>query len=202
VTVDLVFDGWIAGLGTREGTRAVLGRWSSSPWGAFADVMVERADGHRILLAPSNDVADFVSTTYRFDEVIVVPVGVRTDAVHRSWHVTAGPLLLSFRLGGRTAQGRLLAALPRPVTRSPLFAAAVDPVARALVPGVRTRGTAGGGRIEWYCASAQYAVVGADARWAGTDLGPLTDVVPPVRFGFSSSPRTPAVTRVRTVVRG
>src|SRR4051794_37547125 len=54
VSVDLVFDGWIAGVGTREGTRAVLGRWSSSPWGAFADVMVERPDGHRILLAPTH----------------------------------------------------------------------------------------------------------------------------------------------------
>lgn len=197
-----VFDGWIAGLGTQEGTRVVLGRWRSSPWGAFADVMVERPDGRRILLAPCDDVAHFVSTTYRFDEVRVVPVGVHPEAASRSWHVDAGPLALTVRLGGPTALGRLLAALPRTVMLSRGFATAADPVARLLVPGVRTRGTAGGDRVEWYCASGQQAVVAAEGRWDRTDLGALADVVPPVRFGFSSTPRRPSVTRVRTFIRG
>lgn len=39
-----VFRGHIAGVGTSEGTRLVLGRWRQSPLGALADVMVERPD--------------------------------------------------------------------------------------------------------------------------------------------------------------
>jgi hypothetical protein len=31
--------------------------------------MIERADGHRVLLAPTRAVGEFVAATYRFDEV-------------------------------------------------------------------------------------------------------------------------------------
>ena len=72
----LRFDGHIAGVGTTSGLRAVVGRCASSPMGAFADVMVETAEGHRVLLAPSQEVADFVATTYHFDEVRIEPVAV------------------------------------------------------------------------------------------------------------------------------
>src|SRR5690606_39583710 len=41
----LRFRGRIAGWGTASGTRVVVGRWDASPFGAFADVMVERPDG-------------------------------------------------------------------------------------------------------------------------------------------------------------
>jgi hypothetical protein len=47
-----VFDGWIAGLGTTSGTRIVLGHWPRSPFGPISDVMLERGDGHRLLVAP------------------------------------------------------------------------------------------------------------------------------------------------------
>ena len=50
-----------------------MGWWTESPWGEFADAMVERADGHRMLLAPTDAVADLVSTTYSFDEVRIEP---------------------------------------------------------------------------------------------------------------------------------
>ena len=49
-----------------RGVRLVVGVWDDSPLGAFADVMVERADGHRLLLAPSHEVADFVTGTYTY----------------------------------------------------------------------------------------------------------------------------------------
>ena len=38
------------------------------------------------------------------------------------------------------------------------------------------------------------------ATFEGRDLGALAPVEPPVRFGFGSVPRRPAVTRVRTTV--
>ncbi|MGW5372453.1 hypothetical protein ACWES4_30080, partial [Streptomyces sp. NPDC004011] len=53
----LRFDGWIAGAGTSSGTRLVLGHWLRSPFGPFSDVMLERADGHRLLLAPTPETA-------------------------------------------------------------------------------------------------------------------------------------------------
>src|SRR4051794_20537067 len=149
--------------------------------------MVERADGHRVLLAPDERIARFVSQTYGFDDVRVVPVRLGVDAFRRTWTLEAGPLALVAAVGGLTAQGRVLATLPGGVTRSRAFAAAADPVARLLMPGIRTRGTAGGERTEWYCASAQHAIVSSSAAWDGDDLGGLADVDPPVRFGFSSA---------------
>ena len=53
----LRFDGWIAGLGTSSGTRIVVGHWPGSPFGPFSDVMLERPDGERVLLAPTRETA-------------------------------------------------------------------------------------------------------------------------------------------------
>ncbi len=78
----LRFRGRIAGWGTASGTRVVVGRWDASPFGAFADVMVERPDGERLLLAPSRPVAELVASTYRFDRVVLVPVVVTDEPAH------------------------------------------------------------------------------------------------------------------------
>ncbi|WP_146844699.1 hypothetical protein [Cellulomonas terrae] len=196
----LIFDGHIAGFGTTEGTRIVVGRWRSSPLGSFTDVMVERADGLRVLLAPRDDVAELVAGTYAFDAVHVVPVGLRTDEGRRRWRLRAGPLTADLSLGARTRIGHLLLAVPRHRAVAPLVATAADPFARVLLDGVRTRGTAGQGSREWYVASDQHAVTAVRALWGSADLGALAPVEPPVRFGFSSVPAAPTVTRVRTVI--
>ena len=194
------FDGHIAGVGTQEGTRIVVGRWLVSPLGAFADVMVERADGTRLLLAPREDVAELVAATYLFDAVHVVPVQLGTDEEHRLWRLRAGPLTADLTIGPRTSVGHLLALVPRHPALARAAATAVDPVARSVLDGVRTRGTAGQGRREWYTASDQHAVTAVSASWGSTDLGVLAPVAPRVRFGFSSVPEAPTVTRVRTTI--
>ncbi len=200
------FRGHIAGLGTAEGTRLVLGTWPRSPFGAFADVMVERADGHRVLLAPDPEVASFVAGTYRFDEVRQVPVTVRRpphatpgDPSGR-WRVSAGPLRAEFTVGGRTGLGRLLRRQPPGISLSRAWALAVGPVARLVLPGVRTLGTAGGGRREWYAARDEHRITAARAWWDGTDLGNLRPVSPPPAFGFSSTPARPSLVRVVSTV--
>jgi hypothetical protein len=192
----VVFDGHIAGFGTTEGTRVVVGRWLRSPFGAFVDVMAERADGTRLLLAPRDDVAAFVEETYEFDAVYVVPVGLRVDEGRRRWRLRAGPLTADLTIGARTGIGHLLAVVPQ----HPLVATAVDPVARLLLDGVRTRGTAGQGRREWYSAADQHEITAVRALWGSSDLGALAPVRPAGRFGFSSVPAAPSVTRVRTTV--
>jgi len=191
------FDGWILGLGTTSGTRLVVGHWPCSPLGAVSDVMVERADGHRLLLAQTPELADFVSATYSFDEVRVVDVAVGRAAEH--WAVDAGPLHLRLRTGRRPALGLLLRCVPPPLARRPGWVGLLDPVAHALT-GLHTRGTAGHGRTEFYGVQDLHTVRSVRARWDDADLGSLAPVTPPVRLGFASVPPRPSAVRVTTTV--
>ncbi|PQP24830.1 hypothetical protein [Rhodococcus opacus] len=192
------FDGEITGLGTGSGVRIVVGHWSRSPLGEFTDVMVELADGHRVLLAPSDAVRDFVTATYVFDETVITPV--RRSRCGGTRTVEAGDLRVSVEVGARTTLGRLLNLIPRAVASAPWFCVVSDPIARAALRGVRTRGTAGNGRREYYGAVDQRRLVGMSGSWRGRDLGPLRPVDPPVRFGFGSTPRTPAATSIVTTI--
>jgi hypothetical protein len=198
---DLRFEGWIAGLGSTSGVRVVVGCWVSSPYGAIADVMVELADGHRLLLAPTEDVAGFIAATYSFDEVLIGPVTVEPLNGQGTVRVVAGGLELTLLVGGPTWLGRLLRLVPRRLAGQLWWVALLDRPARLLAHGVRTVGSAGGGRREWYAATDNRRVLLLSATWRGTDLGDLTDVVPPVRFGFGSTPVRPSWTQVTTTVR-
>jgi len=192
------FRGHIAGVGTTSGTRIVVGHWPQTPLDAFADAMVETALGHRVLLAPRQDVADFIGATYSFDEVRLEPFAV--TATDDGWRVRSTSLELDLAFGRRTPLGLALRAVPRPVAESPAWCAVTDPVARVLLRGVRTRGTAGGGRREWYAATDAHRVTAAAGTFDGVRLGELADVDPPCRFGFSSTPKRPTATTVVTTV--
>ncbi|MFF4098515.1 hypothetical protein [Streptomyces sp. NPDC001903] len=194
----LTFDGWIAAVGTASGTRVVVGHWPRSPFGPFSDVMLERADGRRVLLAPTAHTAQYVAGVYHFDEVRTTPVSVRGR--DRAWEVVAGSCLtVAFTVGRRGALGYALRAVPRPLVRRPLWAAVADVPAR-LMAGVRTRGSSRPGYRQWYAASDLWPIVAAEASFDGIDLGPLAPVVPPVRFGFGSAPARPALVRVLSTV--
>ena len=188
------FSGQIAGVGTTSGTRVVVGRWDESPYGAFADVMVETAVGHRVLLAPTGQIAEFVATTYTFDEVRIEPISLN------GWVLSSPSLSLELTVGARTGLGRLLRLVPARLAESPAWCTVTDPVARVVLRGVRTRGTAGNGRREWYGATDVREVVAMSGAFDGLDLGRLTPVDPPPRFGFSSTPKRPSVTTVVTTV--
>jgi hypothetical protein len=181
--------------------RVVVGWWHESPFGPFADAMVERADGHRILVAPTVQVRDLVATTYLFDETRVEPFTVAAGgAAGFRWVVESASLSLHLDVGGRMSVGHLLRLLPRGVAQSPAFATAVDPVARVALRGVRTRGMARAGRREFYGATDLRTVTGLTGTLDGIPLGDLAPVDPPCRFGFSSTPRRPAVTDVVTTI--
>jgi hypothetical protein len=230
--MDWRFDGYIAGIGTAMGLRVVVGRWPRSPFGPFTDVMVERPDGHRILIAPTHAIAEFVAQTYFFDDVLVVPVTMAVTQERRlrpadvrgvwsrrlravlaeraphgerapciRWRVDAGPIAVSFDVGARSALGWLLWAVPREIATAPWWVATVDTVAQLVLPGVRTRGSAGNGRRESYAALDLHRIWQASVVWQGEDQGGLAPVDPPVRFGFGSTPREPSLARVRTLVR-
>ncbi|QIG45146.1 hypothetical protein G5V58_22400 [Nocardioides anomalus] len=192
------FRGQIAGVGSTSGTRVVVGRWTDTPLGTFADAMVETADGHRVLLAPQPEVAQFIEATYTFDEVRLEPFAITASETH--WEVRSTSLGLDLRLGKRGWLGIALLAVPPPLAEAPAWCTLTDPVARVVLRGVRTRGTAGGGRREYYGATDTRSVVSLHGAFDGADLGGLADVDPPARFGFSSTPRSPSVTSVVTTV--
>ncbi len=198
MTLRWQFDGEIAAFGTTTGHRVVVGRWPVSPFGPISDVMLEAPDGARLLIAPSEEVAYFLAGTYRFDSVEVEPVEVirRPDRLE----LVTGELKAHVTVGRRGWLGLLLRAVPRPVATVPAWATLVDPLARVMFPGVRTRGSAGTGRREWYGAWDLHQLVSVTASWRGSNLGAIADVFPPVRFGFGSAPRRPSIVRLTTTV--
>ena len=193
-----IFDGHIAGIGTASGLRAVVGIWQDSPFGSFADVMVQQRSGHRLLLAPRPDVAEFIAATYTFDEVRLVDVSAVLG--ERALRVDAGPLAIRAVTGARTFLGTALRAVPRRLAVHPRWLSAVSPLAALAAPGARTYGTAGSGRAEYYGVSDLHHVTSAVVRWEGADAGTLAPIRPAVTFGFSSVPPRPSVARVRTTV--
>ncbi|WP_409484294.1 hypothetical protein [Arsenicicoccus dermatophilus] len=192
------FTGQIAGLGFAEGTRVVVGHWTASPFGAFTDVMVERGDGHRVLLAPTAEIAETVGRLYTFDEVQVVPVDAAVTT--SSLVVTAGPLHLRATVGKRPTLGKALAAAPSALQRTSWFSRVTDPIARAVQQGVRTRGNTANGLQATYGATDLHLITAAQASWGGTDLGGLGRIDPPVRFGFGSTPPEPTLTSLTTTI--
>jgi hypothetical protein len=114
--------------------------------------------------------------------------------------VRSPTLELDLVVGPRTGLGRLLRLVPGPVAASPAFATMADPVARLVLDGVRTRGTARTGRREYYGATDVHAVTAMTGALHGVPLGALAPVDPPCRFGFSSTPRRPSVTDVVTTI--
>ncbi len=91
--------------------------------------------------------------------------------------------------------------MPRPLATRVAWIRAAGVVARLALPGVRTAGTAGGGRRELYGALDLHRITAGDLRWEGEDQGPLGPVHPAVRFGFGSTPAGPSLVRILTLVR-
>ncbi|NJC20967.1 hypothetical protein BJ994_000043 [Arthrobacter pigmenti] len=191
------FVGHIAGLGTTSGVRIVIGMWASSPFGAFTDVMVQSAEGTRTLLAPSSSIADYVSGAYSFDVVRVEPLSVSMG--EDSLSLDAGPLSVEAELGATTGVGRLLGLIPTAVATHPRWLTAINPVAKVLMPGVRTVGATRDQRRQYYGVTGARLITSARVSWAGDDLGELSSVRPRVRFGFSSVPKKPQVVDVTTI---
>ena len=192
------FAGEICGFGTASGVRVVIGRWTRSPIGPFADAMVEHPGGDRVLIAPSVEVAELIGGLYAFDDTTITDVD--TERSPGCLRFRGGPLTADVTIGGRDALGWVLRCAPRALATSVWWARIIDPVARVTMRGVRTTGRTAGGR-ETYGATDRRRVTAVQASWAGADLGPLADVDPPVRFGFSSTPTRPSIVSVTTTIR-
>ncbi len=192
------FAGEIAGLGTTSGVRVVIGLWSDTPYGPFADVMIEQPDGHRVLLAPTEQIAEVITWLYTFDEVVVGAVSVGWSG---SWCTVLAPgLSLQLTRGERTVLGSLLRLVPAGIATAPGYLRVIGVLARVVMPSVRTFGHARDGRRMCYGATDVHRIERAHGSWRQHALGQVAPVDPPVRFGFGSTPKTPGVTTVVTTV--
>jgi hypothetical protein len=196
--VRLVFTGHIAGLGSGSGLRIVVGVWDRSPFGAFTDVMLQTVDDERILLAPDAAVAEFVSSTYRFDRVELGEVSTALSA--QELRVTAESFDARIRIGGPAPIDLLLRLVPRRLATSPRWLRAIDPVAARVVSGVHTYGTAGNDRVEYYGVRRSRRITAIDGHYRGMPFGGLAPLRPPVSFGFSSAPASPQIVSVTTTI--
>lgn len=194
----VAFSGHIAGFGTLSGIRMVVGVWQQSPFGSLSDVMVQTPDDTRTLLAPSADVAEFISATYSFDYVVTGDVS--TELTTDRLTVSAPNLDLSVSIGGPARFDALLRMVPGFLATTPAWLRLIDPVASRLVPGVHTAGTAGQGRREYYGVRRTRRIVGVSGRFESTPLGGAADLSPPVQFGFSSAPAAPQLVSVTTTI--
>lgn len=155
------------------------------------DVMWAQPDGRRVLLAPSEAVAAFVTAVYRFDhvdigavEVETTPDGLRVDAGCLRMTVTAGrwwPIPLTF-------------------LRTPAVTRYIEgPIARAVM-GVHTYGITPSGVHEWYQADSYRSLVTGSASRDRHDLGPMGPLEPSLGVGVSEPPRRPSIVGVRPLL--
>lgn len=193
------FTGRIAGVGSTSGNRLVVGVWRRSPYGSFADVMLEEPDGTRTLIAPNEAVAELISSTYSFDRVEVTDITASGRGC--TLQVRSPRLEMDLEIGRVSTLGLLLRLIPRPIATHWRWAALISPVAQLLVPGARTAGTAGGGRREYYGVSDARRVTALRGTLDGRDLGSLASLSPPVRFGFAQTPASPTLADVTTTIR-
>jgi hypothetical protein len=63
------FTGWIAGVGTASGYPAGDRPLGPALLRVVTDVVVEAPAGHRILYAPTQELAEFLAAAYAFDDI-------------------------------------------------------------------------------------------------------------------------------------
>ena len=88
--------------------------------------------------------------------------------------------------------------MPARLATAPAWVRLLDLPAR--LAGLRTRGTAGNSRTEWYDVRDLHTVNDLTATWSASPLGTLAQIRPPVTFGFASVPPTPTLARVTTTI--
>jgi hypothetical protein len=201
----ITLEGQIAGVGFASGDRFVVGMWERGPLGPMTDVMWARPDGTRILLAPTDEVANFVGGIYDFEEVRTVAIEACRWA--DGFRLSAGTLRLEVHGG---TPYRIFALRPRRLRRSLVWVRLEDFVLRRMVGtlllggrrGVRVCGRTRTGIKEWYRIDGYRTVVDARGRLDGRDLGPLHAPTPPMGFGFSEFPGRPAIVACSPVLEG
>ena len=182
-----IFQGRITSSGFQTGDRIVVGAWNSSPFGNFTDIMWAKPDGTRVLIAPTQEIADYVTAMYSFDEVVLEEIVSKEEG--RSLSVECKSMDLQFSWN----RGFVI-----PFKRSLLFIATVELFFARLFFSTRTYGLTRNNRREWYAIDRVSNLSHASARIEGNNVGDMATMNPPCKFGFSEAPKKPASCEVRT----
>ena len=184
-----VFKGRISSCAFTSGDRVVIGDWHESPLGRFTDIMWANKDGKRTLVAPNQDVADYVNSMYEFEETIIEDISINNSERQLSLNSATMNFELKWDKGW-----------PIPFKRSLFFIATVELFFAKLFFGTKTHGTTNNQRKEWYAIDRVSKIKSASGRINGQDLGDMTNMSP-CKFGFSEAPKKPSSCEVRTHIQ-
>ena len=180
-----IFKGRVISSGFNSGDMVVIGDWRDSPYGAFTNLMWAKPDGTRVLIAPSKDLGDFVSSLYSFDEVIVSSLDIKRT--EKSIEVNCDLGRISMQWG---------VTVPIPFSRPHWFIANVEAPFARLFFGTKTHGITRNGRKEWYHVRGFARMKSVGLELDGRISNQMTDISPSACFGFSNPPRMPLSVRV------
>lgn len=182
-----IFSGRITSSGFDSGDRIVVGAWKTSKFGEFTDIMWAKPDGTRVLIAPTQEIADYVTDMYTFDEVILE--NITTTQGGRNLKIYCSSMELEFTWN----RGFSI-----PFKRSLFFISTVELFFAKLLFSTRTYGITKNNRKEWYAIDRVSKVIQATAKIKGIDVGSLSPMNEPCKFGFSEAPKKPSSCVVRT----
>ena len=184
-----VFKGRISSCAFTSGDRVVIGDWHESPLGRFTDIMWANRDGKRTLIAPNQEVADYVNSMYEFEETIIEEISINNS--ERQLSLNSGTMNFDLKWNR---------GWPIPFKRSLFFIATVELFFAKLFFGTKTHGTTNNQRKEWYAIDRVSKITSASGKISGQDLGEMTDMSP-CKFGFSEAPKKPSSCEVRTHIQ-
>ena len=185
------FEGRISSSGFASGDRIVIGDWKESPLGSFTNVMWAKPDGTRVLLTPTQEHADYVSSLYNFEEVHIVSIDVKH--ITRGIDIIAPPLNVSLRWNRGVGL---------PIPRPRWFISTVEQWVAKVFFGTSTHGLTCNGLREWYCIYSLSKIKHASASCEGVDLGDCSNFEINACFGFSEPPKKPSSVRLRSIIEG
>jgi len=187
---DVRIKGTISSVGFSDGNRFVVGHWTHSPIGAFADLMWGTPEGKKILLTTNERVSNFVSAIYDFDETRIGELEIESDG--RSIFVSG--FGLEINLFGGSIRGFIP---PRPLS----FTRFIENPFASLLMGVQTFGTSSRGVTEWYQARKWRWVTSGETILDGRSLGSPSPFAKPLGVGFSEPPRKSAIVDLQVTIR-
>ena len=150
--------------------------------------MWAKKDGTRVLIAPNQEIADYVTAMYSFDEVILEEVS--TTMSERSIKVDCNTMELEFSWNR---------GFPIPFKRSLLFIQTIELFFAKLIFSTRTYGITKDNRKEWYAIDRVSHITSAKANINSQNAGDFKPMREPCKFGFSEAPKNPLLVRLEPI---
>ena len=182
-----VFEGRITSMGFSSGHRFVIGQWSSTPFGAFNDIMWVTPNQERILICDDEKIAAYISSMYTFEDVTIQPISIEQKPT--GLHVQTNSIDLSLKWN----KGFTI-----PFRRSLFFIQNVETWFAKIFFNTKTYGITNNHRKEWYMINHLSKVIECEGYMNDETLGTLSNIDETCGFGFSDPPRKPSSVLVKT----